>query len=289
MRDWKNWRVFHPAINRSIAGVFLPSGAMNGKLRLTALWTVLFTLMLSIPQTQAQDPKYSRMLEDLVDGKYERVLFRAIGFTEKESTKKDPEPYAYMARAYLLIHQSDDPALTESYPKALKESLKYCTKFIKKDKEMEYVPDLLEFIEDLRAETIAAADTEMDAEKYTRAKSLYSYLSKLDETDPSAYIMLGLANYYARSTRDATENWQAAMQLMGSMTGRIPASEESELYRDEPLTESMEALLKTGIIRASEQLDADGERTQAIELLENGLPLFEGDRSFMVTYGAIVG
>ena len=26
-----------------------------------------------------------------------------------------------------------------------------------------------------------------------------------------------------------------------------------------------------------------------IELLENGLPLFEGDRSFMVTYGAIVG
>ena len=125
--------------------------------------------------------------------------------------------------------------------------------------------------------------------KYTRAKSLYAYLSKLDRTDPSAYIMLGLANYYARSTRDATENWQTAMQLMGSMTGRIPASEETELYRDEPLTESMEALLKTGIIRASEQLDADGERTQAIELLENGLPLFEGDRSFMVTYGAIVG
>ena len=262
---------------------------MKGKLRLTALCSVLFTLMLSIPQAQAQDPKYSRMLEDLVDGKYERVLFRAIGFTEKESTKKDPEPYAYMARAYLLIHQSDDPELKENYPKALKESLKYCTKFIKKDKEMEYVPDLLDFIEDLRAETIAAADTEMDAEKYTRAKSLYAYLSKLDRTDPSAYIMLGLANYYARSTRDATENWQTATQLMGSMTGRIPASEETELYRDEPLTESMEALLKTGIIRASEQLDADGERTQAIELLENGLPLFEGDRSFMVTYGAIVG
>ncbi len=36
------------------------------------------------------------------------------------------------------------------------------------------------------------------------------------------------------------------MQLMGSMTGRLSASEETELYRDEPLTESMRALLKTG-------------------------------------------
>jgi hypothetical protein len=101
--------------------------------------------------------------------------------------------------------------------------------------------------------------------------------------------MLGMANYYARSTRDATEHWGTAMQLMGSMTGRISASEETEVYRDEPLTESMRALLKTGLIRASEQLDADGQRTQAIELLENGLPIFEGDRSFMVTYGSIVG
>ena len=119
---------------------------------------------MSVTEAQAQDPKYGRMLEDLVDGKYERVLFRAIGFTEKENTKKHPEPYSYMARAYLKIHQSDDPELTESYPKALKESLKYCTKFIKKDKEMEYVPDQLEFIEELRYEAIAQADTEMDAD-----------------------------------------------------------------------------------------------------------------------------
>lgn len=238
---------------------------------------------------QGQDPKYDAMLEDLVDGKYERVLFRAIKFTEQEKTKKHPEPYAYMAQAYLKIHQSDDPALKEDYPKALKESLKYCTKFIKKDKESEYVPSLLDFIEDLRSETISAADTEMDAEKYTRAKSLYAYLSKLDGSDPSAYLLLGLANYYARSTRDAEENWDIATQLMGSMTGRIPVAEQTEVYRDEPLTESMQSLLKMGLIRAAEQLDADGQRARAVELMESGLPIFEGDRNYMVTYGQIVG
>ena len=262
---------------------------MKGNLHLFSLLALVFALFGSISDAEAQDPKYSRMLEDLVDEKYERVLFRAIGFTEKENTKKHPEPYGYMARAYLKIHQSDDPELKENYPKALKESLKYCTKFIKKDKEMEYVPDQLEFIEELRAETIAQADTEMDAEKYTRAKSLYNYLTKLDGSDPAAYVMLGLANYYGKATRDATQQWGIAIELMGSMTGRIPASEEIENFRDEPLTESMENLLKTGIIRASEQLDADGQRTQAIELLESGLPIFEGDRSFTVTYGSIVG
>jgi tetratricopeptide (TPR) repeat protein len=262
---------------------------MKGYLHLFSLLALVFAMLGPVSEAEAQDPKYSRMLEDLVDEKYERVLFRAIGFTEKENTKKHPEPYGYMARAYLKIHQSDDPELKENYPKALKESLKYCTKFIKKDKEMEYVPDQLEFIEELRSETIAQADTEMDAEKYTRAKSLYSYLTKLDKSDPSAYVMLGLANYYAKATRDATEHWGVAIELMGSMTGRIPASEEIENFRDEPLTESMENLLKTGIIRASEQLDSDGQRTQAIELLESGLPIFEGDRSFMVTYGSIIG
>lgn len=262
---------------------------MKGNHLLFSLIVLIGSLLMSVTEAQAQDPKYGRMLEDLVDGKYERVLFRAIGFTEKENTKKHPEPYSYMARAYLKIHQSDDPELTESYPKALKESLKYCTKFIKKDKEMEYVPDQLEFIEELRYEAIAQADTEMDAEKYTRAKSLYNYLVKLDKSDPSAYLMLGLANYYGKATRDAEANWNTAIELMGSMTGRIAASEEIEFFREEPLTESMRNLLKTGIIRTSEQLDADGKRTTAIELLESGLPLFEGERSFMVTYGSIIG
>lgn len=262
---------------------------MKGNLHLFSMLALFCALFVNVSEAEAQDPKYSRMLEDLVDEKYERVLFRAIGFTENEKTKKHPEPYGYMARAYLKIHQSDDPELKENYPKALKESLKYCTKFIKKDKEMEYVPDQLDFIEELRAEAIAQADTEMDAEKYTRAKSLYNYLTKLDKSDPAAYLMLGLANYYGRATRDASANWEAAIQIMGSMTGRIAASEEIEYYRDEPLTESMTNLLKTGIIRASEQLEADGQRTQAIELLESGLPLFEGDRSYMVTYGSIVG
>lgn len=249
----------------------------------------LMMTALVAPEAQAQDPKYTRMLEDMVDQKYERVLYRAIKFTEDEKTKKHPEPYYYMAAAYLRIYLSDDPELQEKYSKALKESLKYAVKFVKKDKEIEYVLDQMEFFEELRVAAIAQADTEMDAEKYTRAKSLYNYLVKLDLKDPSAYMMRGFANYQARSKRDAYVDFDVACELIGSMTGRTKASEETGHYRVEPLSDSQESLLKTSIMSAAEQLDADGERARAVELLEYGLGLFEGDRSFMVTYSSIVG
>jgi len=255
----------------------------------TALAIGLMVNAITINDARAQDPKYTRMLEDMVDGKYERVLYRAINFTENDKTKKHPEPYYYMAAAYLRIYLSDDPELQESYPKALKEALKYATKFVKKDKEFEYVVDQGEFFEELRVATIAQADTEMDAEKYTRAKSLYNYLVKLDVKDPSAYMMRGFSNYQARSKRDAYVDFDIACELVGTITGRTKASEETGHYREEPLTDSQKNLLKTSIISAAEQLDADGERARAVELLEYGLGLFEADRSFMVTYSSIAG
>lgn len=255
----------------------------------TALAIGLMVNAITVTEANAQDPKYTRMLEDMVDGKYERVLYRAINFTENDKTKKDPEPYYYMAAAYLQIYLSDDPELQESYPKALKEALKYATKFVKKDKELEYVLDQTEFFEELRVAAIAQADTEMDAEKYTRAKSIYNYLVKLDLKDPSAYMMRGFSNYQARSKRDAYLDFDIACSLVGTMTGRTKAADETGHYRDEPLTESQGNLLKTSIISAAEQLDADGERAKAVELLEYGLGLFEADRSFMVTYSSIIG
>ena len=69
-------------------------------------------------------------------------------------------PYLYMAKAYLGIHNSDDADLREAYEvdkmKALKNALKYAGKFVKKDKEQEYIFEELEYIEDLRKETIIA-------------------------------------------------------------------------------------------------------------------------------------
>ncbi|MDP7435209.1 MAG: hypothetical protein QF427_03170, partial [Flavobacteriales bacterium] len=100
------------------------------------------------------EDELNQLLVWYVDGKYEKVLFKAIRYTEDDDQKKHPVPYLYMAKAYLAIHNSDDSDLRESYEvdkmKALKNALKYAGKFVKKDKEQEFVPEEQEYIEELR-------------------------------------------------------------------------------------------------------------------------------------------
>ena len=98
--------------------------------------------------------------------------------------------------------------------KALKNGLKYASKFVKKDKEMEYVPQEQEFIEEIRKETVIAAETEMDNQKYTKAKSYHKYLTSLDKEDPAAYMMFGTVYMTLKARRDADVQWEKAKNLL---------------------------------------------------------------------------
>ena len=96
---------------------------------LFALAALLFALVLgSAPQVHAQiqeeeeeepilvsEDELNQLLMWFVDEKYEKVLFKAIRYTEDDKQKKHPVPYLYMAKAYLGIHNSDDPDLRETY------------------------------------------------------------------------------------------------------------------------------------------------------------------------------
>ena len=125
---------------------------------------MFFTLALgAVPEASSQireeeevepilitDDELNQLLVWFVDEKYEKVLFKAIRYTEDDKQKKHPVPYLYMAKSYLGIHNSDDNDLRETYEvdklKALKNALKYAGKFVKKDREQEYVPSEQDFI-----------------------------------------------------------------------------------------------------------------------------------------------
>ena len=164
------------------------------------------------------DEDLDELLEWCVDGKYEKVLYRAIRYTEDDEQKKHPMPYFYMSKAYLSIHKSDDADLREAYEvdklKALKNALKYASKFVKKDREKDYVPSEQEFIEELRKETLVAAETEIDNGKYTKAKGYYKYLTALDEEDPGAWLMFGTVYLTLKARRDAEVCWEKAKNLI---------------------------------------------------------------------------
>jgi len=261
---------------------------------LFAFVAFLFVLALgAAPQVHAQiqeeeeeepilitEDELNQLLVWYVDEKYEKVLFKAIRYTEDDEQKKHPVPYLYMAKGYLGIHNSDDSDLRETYEvdklKALKNALKYAGKFVKKDKEMEYVPQEQELLEDLRKETIIAAETEMDNGKYTKAKSYYKYLTTIDEEDPGAWMMYGTVFLALKARRDADNAWETASNLLKDQQAR-------------GLTEGQRELLQYAFVMTIEMLDEMGDRAAARTFISLGDQFVGGDREFEAVKRSIGG
>ena len=244
----------------------------------------LFFVLASAPQLSAQireeeeeepilvaEKDLNQLLVWFVDGKYEKVLYKAIRYTEDDEQKKHPMPYLYMAKAYLGIHNSDDADLREAYEvdkmKALKNALKYAGKFVKKDKEQEYIFEEQEYIEELRKETIIAAETEMDNGKFTKAKSYYKYLTTLDKEDPGAWMMYGTVYLTLKARRDADKSWETARNLLLDQQAR-------------GLTEGQQELLQYAFVTTIEKLDEMGDRAAAQDFISLGDDFIGGDREF---------
>lgn len=261
---------------------------MNISLNRFSLWIALLAtcaFTLGAPQTSfgqirgeeeeepilIEEDDLNELLMWIVDEKYEKVLYKAIRYTEDDEQKKHPMPYLYMSKAYMGIHNSDDPDLRESFEvdklKALKNGLKYASKFVKKDKEIEYVPLEQEFIEEIRKETIIAAETEMDNEKYTKAKSYYKYLTSLDKEDPAAYMMFGTVYMTLKARRDADVQWEKAKNLLLDQQAR-------------GLTESQLDLLQYAFVKTIETLDQLGDRANAQSWVALGDDFVGGDREY---------
>ena len=223
--------------------------------------------------------EYDKLLMWLVDEKYDWVLRKAMGYTEDDKTKKLPLPYIYVARAFLGIHLSDDHELRESYEadknKALKNSLKYASKYRKKDKELEYYADFTEYFDELWAQTKNAAETEMDNEKYTKAKSYYKYLGTIDPEDPGAQLMLAAVFQHLKSRKEAEVTYEKARNLLIEFGGKGLRDVQTEL-------------LHFAIIYNVELL-ANTNRSAALEWLALGQELFRGEPEFEAVRRSIGG
>tara|TARA_B000000532_G_C18799669_1_gene376426 strand:- start:138 stop:974 length:837 start_codon:yes stop_codon:yes gene_type:complete len=223
--------------------------------------------------------EYNKLLMWLVDEKYENVLYKCIRYTEDDDTKKLPLPYIRMAQAYLGIHQTDDNELREKFEadknKALKNSLKYASKYRKKDKELEHYHEFAEFFDALWSETKNAAETEMDNEKYTKAKSYYKYLCTIDPDDPGATLMLAAVYQQLKSRKEAELTYEKARNLLLEFGGK-------------GLREIQADLLHFAIIYNVEIL-ANVNRPAALEWLELGSELFRGEPEFEAVRRSIGG
>jgi tetratricopeptide (TPR) repeat protein len=208
---------------------------------------------------------YDEMLIWMANRKYEKVLYKAIRYTESEKTTNEPLPYAFMAEAYFRIHESDDAKLKEMYPKALAESMKYALKFIKKDKAKNHVGTYTAFLNELRRAYMNEAEAYYSDSKYPKAKANYKDLMTLDPGDVGATMLYGTMLWLAKSPREAEEAWKKAKALLAESGG----SGLEEVQRD---------LLRFAVIVTAESQAASGSRAAAIEWFTLTESLFPNDR-----------
>ncbi len=219
---------------------------------------------------------FDELLMWMVDGKYEKVLYKAIRYTEDDETKKEPVPYVFMSMAFFKISESSDPELMEKYSKALKDALKYASKFVKKDKEREYYDDYTDYFNDLRRATMNQGEIYVDEEKFTKAKSYYKYLWTLDGEDPGAWLMYGTVMWKSKAVRDASEAWATAEKLLVEYGGK-------------GLHEVQTDLLKYGVIYTAEMLAGEGNRTDARKWIQATEGIFGTDREVQAVLRSIGG
>jgi tetratricopeptide (TPR) repeat protein len=219
------------------------------------------------------DNDYEDLLTLFVDEKYEKCLYKAEGYTLNEKTKKDPLPYLFVSRCYFQISKMDE--FKEKYPDPFKDAMKYISKYAAKDKERTYVADYEEFLSELRKEAIAQAESQFDAAKYTKAKTLYDQIADMDPNDAGAQVMLAITFSMMKAKKDAE-------LALGKAEAILKENKASMLTEQKDL-------LKNSLMKYAILLSDQGDRSTAVKWLEYGMEYFKEDPEYKVTFETIKG
>ncbi len=236
--------------------------------------TALFLAVTMITTANAQtENDYKDLLTLFVGDKFEKCLYKAEGYTLDDKTKKDPVPYLFVSRCYYEMSKRDE--FKEKYPNAFKDAMKFLSKYATKDKERKYFGEYEDFISDLRSDAIAEAAGFFETQKYTKSKSIYDQLTKVDPNDAGAMLMLAINHEALKAKKEATLCYQQAKSILEAKT----ASTGKEQL----------ALMKNALIDYATKLSDAGSKEEAKSWIELGQEYFKDDKEYALAYDTIVG
>ena len=178
---------------------------MNIKLRfiLILLIGVLLSPKLYYAQTNND---YMDLLLFYVDEKYDICFNKAMKYTEKDKTKKDPLPYLYVSKA--SFEMSRDHKYTNSFPKAYKTAISFAAKYRKKDKEYKFKSDAEDYIDAFKmiiVEDIENYILEGTDATYGKATGLCKKTCDMDPEDYGAKLLYALLCNLTKNKSTAKE------------------------------------------------------------------------------------
>ena len=228
----------------------------------------LGTLFLS---AQAQKQPYEDLLVKYVDEKYEDCLAKALSYTEKDDTKKDPLPYLYMSMCLYEMSKIEKYRMMEEYKKSDRDAVKYAEKYRKKDKNKEFFDNYADYWSELNTMAQDAGLTSYEDNQFSKAKQWFDGMVGYYPENPGAWIMLALCQYKSNLVKEGDLSMKEyAKAALNADTGSLP--------------EDQKKLLKNALIRYSEFLNTKGMRDSARTTIGLGKDHFMEDPDFKLQY-----
>lgn len=233
---------------------------------------VLATALLTVAiVAKGQDEEFEDLRILYMDEKYEKLISKSERYTANDDTRKKPEPYLYLSKAYYEISMREE--FNEDYPpeKAFRNAMKWAAKYRRKDPEGILFAENDLYFQELKRSAVSEAGGLMSDQKYSRAKRYYDGICDFDPEDAGAWLMLGYCQLQIRNKVEAERNFQEAGKVLHT--------------RDMTSLNSTERkLLLEGVVTYSDYLVTEGMRDSSRATLELAKPALDGDAEFLMHY-----
>ncbi len=239
---------------------------MNLKVLLAIIFYGISISAYGQKDNEGEEPDYTKLWNLFIDEKYEQLLIKAEAITQNDKRRKEPMPYMFMSMASYEL--SKDEKYEEDYPKAFKDALKSAGKYRKKDKAYKYESEFQEHLQNLRSDAMEVGENFVEEEKYSKAKTYYKYLTQMDPTCQSSWLMYG---YCLTKMND----------IGGAKEALKKVSFRSESDFDE-LTSEQVRMAKYALISYAEHLYQNGMRDSAQVTINLGKEFYMDDKEYQL-------
>ncbi len=156
--------------------------------------------------------KMEKLEKIYAEGKYETCLFKADNYSYKEEYTRNPEPLLYISMCFYQLAIDPDLEIQDDYPDALRQSIKYAARFVRKDKTDELYSQNIEYLNQLKTEqqrVLKDAVKNKKSSSIASAARLYNSLNR--DEDQLIKYMIGVHEVLSRNYSQGTRNINAAM------------------------------------------------------------------------------
>ncbi len=223
-----------------------------------------FLIVLSL-QVKAQPPGYDDLKILYADGNYEKLVKVADNYSLKESLKKDPLPFIWLAKGLYKISLSgtDD----EKFKNAYKDAIGAFSKAIKNDKDQTLLTDEVEFISEFQLSLAELISNDLTAKDYNKASGWVIKYYKITRFPLCVSYVDGATKFRKSDKSGANTIWKEADTKLAAIS--IDNWSEADI-----------SIFKIGVLQTAECYIASKQVDKAKTLLNKATSLFEEDEDF---------